>query len=279
MSYARSRGVLCGLVVFTFLTVPLVAARLTNVISAVAPPSISFAATPDDIATGEWSTLVWDTTNATSVTIDNGVGAEPVSGSVSVRPALTTTYTLTATGPGGTSTSQATVTVTDRPVIAFAAHPTHIVAGSSAMLIWAVSNSFTVSIDNGVGPVPENGSIAVFPTTTTTYTMTATGRAGNSSTAQVTIDVLEAPKILSFTATPSTIAPGGSATIAWSVSGVVFATIDPIGGVLAKGSFVVSPTKTTVYRITAENVLGSASATATVTVTVPTEPKHRAVKH
>jgi hypothetical protein len=279
MSYARRRGVLYGAVVFTFLAVPAFAARLTNVIFAQALPSISFSASPDDIATGQNSTLVWDTANATSVTIDNGLGSQPLSGSVTVHPTLTTVYTLTATGPGGTSTSQATVTVTDRPIITFLANPTHIVAGSSATLVWSVWNSVRVTIDNGIGPVPESGSFTVFPTTTTTYTMTALGRAGTSF-AQVTIDVVEVPRILSFTATPSTISPGGSATLEWSVSGVDFVNIDPIGDFFPNGSFDVSPKKTTVYRLTAANAAGKASATVVVTVPVPTPPsKHRAVKH
>jgi hypothetical protein len=279
MSYARRHGVLYGAVVITFLAFPAFAARLPNVISAQALPSISFSASPDDIATGQNSTLVWDTTNATSVTIDNGLGSQPLSGSVTVHPTLTTTYTLTATGPGGTSTSQATVNVTDRPIIVFLGNPTHIDAGSPATLSWSVSNSVSVSIDNGVGPVQASGSIAVFPTTRTTYTMTAVGRAG-TSVAQVTIDVVEVPRILSFTATPSTISPGGSATLEWSVSGVDFVTIDPIGDFFPNGSFDVSPKKTTSYRITAANAVGKVSATVVVTVPVPPlPPKHRAVRH
>jgi hypothetical protein len=278
MSRERSRIALFGVCLFTFLAGPSFAALLTNVRAAQAPPTISFSATPDDIATGQSSTLVWDTTDATSVTIDNGIGSEPVSGSVTVQPTLTTTYTLTATGPGGTSTSQATVTVTNRPIITFIVNPTNIVSGSSATLIWSVSNSRRVSIDNGVGPVTPDGSIAVFPTTTTTYTMTAVGAAGDSF-AQVTVNVVEVPQILSFTASPSTIPGGGSTTIEWSVSGVDFVTIDPIGDEFANGSVDVSPTKTTVYRLTASNAAGTARATITVTVVYPTQPKHRAVRH
>jgi hypothetical protein len=278
MSCERSRIALFGVFLFTFLAGPSFAALLTNVRAAQAPPTISFSATPDDIATGQNSTLVWDTTDATSVTIDNGIGSEPVSGSVTVQPTLTTTYTLTATGPGGTSTSQATVTVTNRPIISFIVHPTDIVSGSPATLIWSVSNSRSISIDNGVGFVAANGSLNVFPTTTTTYTMTAVGMAGDSF-AQVTVNVVEVPQILSFTATPSTIPGGGSTTIEWSVSGVDFVTIDPIGDEFANGSVDVSPTRTTVYRLTASNAAGTARATVTVTVVYPTQPKHRAVRH
>ena len=154
MSYARRRVVLSGLFVFTVLAFPSFAAVVTNVRTTQAPPAISFSASPDDIATGQSSTLIWDTTNATSVTIDNGIGSEPVSGSTTVTPTVTTTYTLTASGPGGTVSSQATVTVTNRPIISFIAHPTQIVTGSSVTLLWSVSNSRRVLIDNGIGPVP-----------------------------------------------------------------------------------------------------------------------------
>jgi len=278
MSCERSRIALFGVFVVTFLAGSSLASVVTNVRAAQAPPSISFSATPDDIATGQNSTLVWDTTDATSVTIDNGIGSQPVSGSVVVHPTLTTTYTLTATGPGGTSTSQATVTVTNRPIITFIVHPTDIVSGSPATLIWSVSNSRSVWIDNGIGFVPASGSIDVFPTTTTTYTMTAAGAAGDSF-ADVTVNVVEVPQILSFTATPSTISGGGSSRIEWSVSGVNFVTIDPIGDEFANGSIDVSPTRTTVYRLTASNAAGTARATVTVTVVYPTQPKHRAVRH
>jgi hypothetical protein len=280
MSYGRSRVVLFGVCVFTFLAFPAYAVLPNNVRTAQAPPppTISFSASPDDIATGQTSTLVWDTTNATSVTIDNGIGSEPVSGSVVVQPTLTTTYTLTASGPGGTVSSPVTVTVTNRPIISFIADPTGIVAGHPATLFWSVSNSRSVTINNGVGPVAPSGSVAVFPATTTTYTMTAVGNAGNS-TAQVTVNVISFPKINSFTATPSSISAGGTSTLEWDVSGIDFVTIDPVGGVFASGSIDVSPKKTTVYRLTASNEAGTASATVTVTVGTPVPPRHRAVKH
>jgi PKD repeat protein len=241
-------------------------------------PTISFSATPNNIASGQSSTLVWNTTNATSVTIDNGVGSKPVSGSTTVSPTATTTYTLTATGPGGTLTSQAQVTVSNRPSISFVASPTAIAAGSSSTLVWTVSNATTVSIDNGVGSVAASGSISVSPITTTTYTMTAVGP-GGTSFAQVTVSVVGVPAI-TFTATPSTIASGGTSTLAWTVTGVDSATIDHgVGTVFALGSTNVSPTQTTVYKLTATNAAGTASATATVTVGSPSSPRHRAVKH
>jgi len=75
-------------------------------------PSISaFAASPATIAAGATSTLSWDVSGATSLSIDQGVGA--VTGaSVSVSPSAATTYTLTARNAAGSTTATTVVTVT-----------------------------------------------------------------------------------------------------------------------------------------------------------------------
>jgi hypothetical protein len=95
---------------------PAVTATVTVTVTAPVPPAVtSFTATPASITTGDPSTLSWATTNATGVTIDNGAGTRAASGTLVVRPPVTTTYTLTATGAGGTSApSRVTVTVTPR---------------------------------------------------------------------------------------------------------------------------------------------------------------------
>jgi len=74
-------------------------------------PVISFSATPSTITRGNASTLVWAVADATSVMIDNGVGAQAPNGALEIRPIETTTYLLTATGPGGIRLAQTTVTV------------------------------------------------------------------------------------------------------------------------------------------------------------------------
>lgn len=72
----------------------------------------SFSANPSAISQGKTSTLSWNTTNTTSVSISGVAGTQPTNGFVSVSPDTTTTYTLTATGTGGTTTATTTVTVT-----------------------------------------------------------------------------------------------------------------------------------------------------------------------
>ncbi|MDZ7378509.1 MAG: hypothetical protein ONB06_04100 [candidate division KSB1 bacterium] len=77
-----------------------------------APVIASFTANPSTIAAGQSSTLTWGAvTNATSVSIDQGIGGVATPGSTTVSPVQTTTYTLTATGCGGTTTKQVTINV------------------------------------------------------------------------------------------------------------------------------------------------------------------------
>lgn len=78
-------------------------------------PTASFSANPTSIEKGQSSTLSWTTTNATNVSIDQGIGDVSTSGSRSVSPSASTTYTLTAKGPGGTKEETARITVTSPP--------------------------------------------------------------------------------------------------------------------------------------------------------------------
>ena len=77
----------------------------------IAPPGVAFSASPDSIISGESTTLIWTTTNAHSVCIDQGIGDVSVNGTVTVSPLETTSYTIIVTGSGGTVTEVATVNV------------------------------------------------------------------------------------------------------------------------------------------------------------------------
>ncbi len=80
---------------------------------AAVPGVTEFVAEPSSIERGQSSTLRWTVSDATSVSIDNSIGAVQSSASRRVFPGSSTTYTLTATGPGGTKTATATVNVTE----------------------------------------------------------------------------------------------------------------------------------------------------------------------
>jgi peptidoglycan-associated lipoprotein len=79
-----------------------------------AAPTASLSANPNTIDKGQSSTLTWETSNATDVSID-GIGAVQPNGSQQVSPTDSTTYHLTAKGPGGTQEATARVTVNAPP--------------------------------------------------------------------------------------------------------------------------------------------------------------------
>jgi hypothetical protein len=156
----------------------------------------SFIASPSSISLGGSSTLSWSVLNATSVTIDNGVGVVGSSGSSIVLPAVTTTFTLTASNAAGSNTATALVIVSGVPsppaslpvINYFTATPPVIPGGSgSTFLRWNVSNASSVSIDNGIGPVGSSGTMLVTLTATTNYTLTAINAVGM---AYVTVSVI-----------------------------------------------------------------------------------------
>ncbi|MBU4257544.1 DUF1566 domain-containing protein [Patescibacteria group bacterium] len=88
-----------------------------------APPTApiinSFSASPSTITIGESSTLSWSVTDATSVTIDNGIGSVALTGTTGVNPTTTTTYTLTATNSTGSVTATTTVTVSSAVTVTY----------------------------------------------------------------------------------------------------------------------------------------------------------------
>ena len=77
-----------------------------------ASPAITLRVSPAAIEKGQSSTLSWNSTNATGVTIDNGIGTVEPSGSREIRPSASATYMARATGPGGTAVAEARLTVT-----------------------------------------------------------------------------------------------------------------------------------------------------------------------
>ncbi len=76
------------------------------------PPTCTLTANPSQIVDGDTVDLSWTTTDATSASLDNGIGSVTLpSGSESVTPSGTTTYVLSVSGSGGNSSCEATITV------------------------------------------------------------------------------------------------------------------------------------------------------------------------
>jgi hypothetical protein len=236
---------------------------------------VQFSAIPATVQPGQASTLSWVIDNATSATITPGVGTiDPRTGSVSVTPTQTTTYTLSATGASGTVTSTVTVTAGaaaagNPQIIRFEANPVTITAGQQSTLSWTTNGASTASI-SGVGNVPLNGSTTVSPTSTTTYTLTATSADGRSVTAPVTVIVTagQVPQVVTFVANPPTIDAGQTSKLCWQVTNATNISITPgVGSNLnANDCADVKPTQTTTYTLTATNGSGQIQANVTVNV-------------
>jgi len=79
-----------------------------------AAPTATLTANPNTINPGQASTLSWNVTNATDISIDS-LGKVGPSGSAQVLPSQSTTYRLVAKGEGGTQEATARITVNAAP--------------------------------------------------------------------------------------------------------------------------------------------------------------------
>ena len=76
---------------------------------------LSFSASASQIEQGQSTTLQWKTTNASQVSINNGISQVDDSGQTTVRPQSNTTYVLTAMGNGGTQQRSVNIVVEPKP--------------------------------------------------------------------------------------------------------------------------------------------------------------------
>ena len=99
------------------------------------------------------------------------------------------------------------------PTISFSASPTTINSGGTSRLTWQVTNVNTggnaVSINQGVGSVPNSSYRDVNPTVNTTYTLTAIGP-GGTNTATATVNITQ----------PPTISATGPSTVDWQTASI-----------------------------------------------------------
>jgi hypothetical protein len=189
----------------------------------------SFDANPPSISTGGSSTLTWNITGATAVSIDQGIGNVGLTGSRAVAPGATTAYILTATNATGSITATCQVMVAGTPsappapaaglpiVNSFTASPPGITTGGASALSWSVTDATAVTINPLSGTFATSGTTVVSPSATTTYTLTATNAVG-STTATVQVLVLSS----GYTPEPSP----SPAPVAFAVSSVT-AMVDP----------------------------------------------------
>lgn len=158
--------------------------------NAVPPPNQPTCILNAALTSGNNYSLSWTTTNATSFSINQGIGSvTPVAGgSVPVTATTTTTYIGTATGPGGSVNCPTTVTITPNvitPVCTLSLNVSsgQIRTGESIKLSWTSSNVTSGFITNYGTTTPVSGGTSdfLFPATDTTYSGTFFGPHGTTT--------------------------------------------------------------------------------------------------
>ena len=241
---------------------------------------ISFMATPATIQTGESATLAWQTENADTVTLST-VGNVRPNGTAPVSPKETTTYTLTARNRFGDVSATTVIRLMAPPVnppdpvggqppriIRFNASPPDILNTEKSTINWVVENADVVNI-TGIGAVPLTGSQQVGPQATTSYSITAKNKFGETST-NLVITVSQSTTITGCIATPATINPGDNSVLTYTATNATQVTVAGIGVVF--GGILVRPNVTTSYTITAVGPRNQASCQVTVNVNAPPPP-------
>ncbi len=162
-----------------------------------APEAVaSIQADKTSIKAGESINLTWKTQNAKSVKLEP-IGKVSLSGQRPVSPKVTTTYTLTATNSDGVETASevtvnvtagTTTTVIPVAVASLKTNKTTINKGESIALTWKTANASSVQLDP-IGAVKGAGRQVLKPESDITYTLTATGKDGKTSSSTVKITV------------------------------------------------------------------------------------------
>lgn len=162
-------------------------------------PTCTLSANRTSIDEGDDVRLTWSTSNATSISINNGVGTVSRSGSETVSPSSSRTYTLVANGPGGSVWCSETILV-DEDVDynddddnnvrcdSFTASDTRVDEGDEVTLRWRTTDADDVRINQGVGDVDDDGSERVTIDEDTTFTLTARD-GSDTDTCRVTVRV------------------------------------------------------------------------------------------
>ncbi|QPB08456.1 hypothetical protein [Synechococcus phage S-H9-2] len=162
-------------------------------------PTVSLSASPASYIAPGSSTLSWSASgiglSSASLTGVTLTTSNRFSGSASVSPGSSTTYTYTANNSGGSSSASVTITVYQPVAATLTVSPTSIVNGSNATLSWSVTgDASSASIDQGIGTVLFSSSQTISPSSTTTYTLNASGLGGSDSDT-ATITVYQRPEL------------------------------------------------------------------------------------
>ncbi|TSD05641.1 MAG: hypothetical protein Greene07147_346 [Parcubacteria group bacterium Greene0714_7] len=153
--------------------------------------------------------------------------------------------------------------VSPTPVATLSVSPTSITAGYSSALTWSSTNATSCTGTGFSTGGALSGTVSVSPPQTSNYSVSCTG-AGGTATASATLTVTppsSSPSI-SLTASPSTVAVGGSTTLSWTSSNASYCSstqFDTAG--TTSGSVTITPNASTNYTVTCTGSSGGGTGT------------------
>ena len=226
-------------------------AAATTTVTIIASPTIATLSSPSSICQGATSSLL----AAGALTYTWQPGNINLA-SITVTPAISTTYTVSGTNAAGcVSSSTLLITVNPNPTITINPSSPTICLGNSTTLtaIGAINYTWTPGGNN-------TASVSVSPIINTTYTINGNdGICSSSSTVLVTVS---ANPTVTPSASSATICIGSSATL--SAIGATGYTWNP--GNLTGTTITVTPISTTVYTVTGSSGLCTDTKTLLITV-------------
>lgn len=219
-------------------------------------PTVTATPRNTNICTGLSATLSATGAGATgSYSWTPGGGTGP---SITVSPASTTTYTVTGTDANGCrDTSLAIVTISNPFSITVTASPQSICIGASSTL--SVSGAGPTGVYTWTPGGMTGTSVAVNPTSTTTYTVTASNSTGCQDIDTVIVNVNPLPSIQISPANPAVcvgsctnLTVSGGVTYLWNPGGSTNAAIN------------VCPASTSTYTVTGTDANGCINSDTSV---------------
>ncbi|WP_424362064.1 hypothetical protein [Methylocystis parvus] len=166
-------------------------------------PAVTMSASPTTIAPGSQTKVSYASVNTTSCTgssspSDPAFSISGTSGSVVLSPKATTTYAVSCKGKKGTASASAQVSVLT-PVVGLTTKPTMVNPGQPTTIAYTSGNA--TSCKGSSSPNDPNfvvnalsGSFVIYPSQTTTYTVTCTN--GSTSVSSRAVATVTSDKIV-----------------------------------------------------------------------------------
>ncbi|QED27191.1 lamin tail domain-containing protein [Microvenator marinus] len=253
----------------------------------------SFSVAPNALAPGETATVTWTTANATSIELRDSDGTiidvttlDPAGDSLNLIVDTSKTLILTANGLGGPASASAQFVVNEPvEILDFQASAVTVSQGDSLSLSWQTEFALGVEIEctdidgnpyfvTTAGTNKDSDSVTFSPSVSSTCRLSAFGFRG-PDTLDVSFTVLpQAPTVLNFTVSESTILAGQDVVLNWESQGATsFTLTDDLGNNFdltgldpALDSITLQPTQSATYTLTVSNAAGSDASTASVDV-------------